>query len=214
MAFLTDYRNGIGESVTVELQTESERQIGVDNQGRQRFVYFSNAPQIITKTTKNLIGSKDDWENEITKIENYYTNITTIPEGEFTESVTAGGGWFIIDGEDYYGGTIVVADYSNLTISNPPVEYKILTNESSNVSPSGYLPDGTSYFSASLAPIKFSRTSICTLDYANNIRVGQNNPNIGFVSSKNISNPRLINDILYVDLSLEISELNASISIF
>lgn len=214
MGFIPDNRNGLGESVTVELQTESERQIGVNSNGVQRFVYFSNAPQIIVKTTKNVIGTLADWQTELDKVEQSYSSITDVPTGVFTESLNVGGGWFIIDGDDYYSGSIVVADYSNLQISQPNDEYKILTSESANVSPSGYLPDGRSYYSGSISPIKYNRTSICTLTYANNIRVGENNQGLGFVSSKNISNPRLINDILYVDLSLEISELNASINIF
>lgn len=213
MAFITDYRNGVGESVAVELQTESERQIGIDSQGRQRFVYFTNSPQIIIKTTRNVVGTEGDWGSEISKVESSYNNITTVPTGLFTESVTSGGGWFIIGGENYYGGTIVEADYSNLIIGNPPIEYKILISESSNISPSGYLPDGTSYFSGSLAPLKYNRTSVCTLAHANSFKVGSQYNN-GLISSKNISNPKLINNTLYVDLSLEISELKASISVF
>lgn len=214
MAFIIDNRNGLGKSITVELQTETERQIGVDNQGRSRQVFFKNTPQIITKTTYNVIGTLADWEDLITNINDAYAAIDTVPVGKFIESYSVGGGWFIIEGDDYYSGTYVEADYSLLEIAPPDEEYKIIVNESASVSPSGYLPNGLSYYSGSVVPKKLSRTCTSTLTKANSYQVGTNDPTVGFITSKNISNPRLINGITYVDLSLEISELLATIDIF
>lgn len=216
MALIEDNRNGLGKSVSVELQTESERQIGVNNEGVTRIVYFSNAPQIIIKTTYNVIGTKDDWEEYINNIDDSYSNIDTVPVGKFIESASIGGGWYIIDGVDYYGGSYVEADYSNLEINNPGEEFKIIETESANVSPAGYLPDGKSYYSSGISAKKFSRSSICTLEKSHTYEVGTINNNLrgGFITSKSISNPRLINNVMYIDLSLETAELESSISIF
>lgn len=215
MAFIPDNRNGRSESVTYELQTEVERQIGINNQGRPRVVFFTNAPQIITKTTYNVVGSKDDWETLINNIETAYNNIIDVPRGIFTESFNISGGWFIINNDDYFAGSYVNVDYSNLTISTPGDEYKVIINESANVSPSGYLPDGTSYYNGSIVPKRFSRTSVCTLTYANTINVGETNTSLGgFITSKSISNPRLFGTIDYVDLSLEIAEIKSSINLW
>lgn len=216
MALIEDNRNGLGKSVSVELQTESERQIGVNNEGVTRIVYFSNIPQIIIKTTYNVIGTKEDWENYIKSIDDSYASIDTIPTGKFIESASISGGWYIIDGLDYYGGSYVEADYSNLEINNPGEEFKIIETESASVSPDGYLPDGTSYYSSGISSRKFSRSSICTLTKSHSYEIGTINHNLNnrFISSKNISNPRLINNVMYIDLSLETVELNSSIFLF
>lgn len=213
--FIPDNRNGLSESVSIELQTESTRSIGVDSNGRERTIFFSNVPQIIIKTTYTVVGTESDWTQLINTIDSKYKSITTIPTGKFIESANTGGGWYIIDGTDYYSGTYTEVDYSNLKIGSPGTEFKVILNESTNVSPTGYLPSGEAFFSNSITGKRFNRSSVSTFESAKKIEIGKSSSTHGgYIISKNLSNPRLINDIEYVDLSLELIELKATVGIF
>ena len=211
---ILDDRNGLGSSISAELQTEAERQVGVTPEGLPIYIYIDNTPQVIIKETYSCVGPLDAWNDLLSKVLDGYDSITTIPMGIFLESVNVGGGWFIIDGEDYYGGSYTVVDYSNLSIATLPAEFKITESSSASVAPSGYLPDGKGYYSSNQIGKSFSRNSVCSIEYANGIRVGQKN-GPGFVTSKNFSNPRILNGKTYVDLSIEYinSNLTADITI-
>lgn len=211
---ILDTRSGIGYSVSFETQTESEKSVGSSSTGIPKFIYIDNAPQIIKKTTFNIIMTKDEWESLIDKIGNDYKSIDTVPVGLFIESANPSGSRVIINREEYFVGSYTEADYSSLNITAPPEEYKILINDSASVSPSGFLPDGTSYFSSNQFGKTFSRTSTVSIDKSNEYRVGtlMDNPN-GIITSKSLSNQRIIGDNIYVDMSLQISEMNASITI-
>lgn len=199
-----DTRNGTGISTSVELQTEAERQVGIDSNGTPKFIYFKEVPQIITKTTYSALGEANTWNALITKMIQAYDQITDVPTGIFIESVNVGGGWFIINGKDYYSGSYTEVDYNSLTISPVDDEFKVLINESAQVAPSGFLPDGRSYYSSNKIGKNYSRSSTCSLTTANKIRIGTKNSDVGgFITSKSMSNLRLINNVKYVDLSLD-----------
>lgn len=211
MAFIIDNRNGLGKSVTVELQTEPEKSIGTDAQGRPRVVYFSNVPQIIVKTTYSVVGSIGDWTSLIEDMEASYEAIDTVPMGIFIESVSTSGGWYIIENESYYAGTYVETDYSNLSIAaTPPTEFKITENISGSFAPAGYLPDGKSYYTATISAATISRSSTITFESSKSIDIGSSWDGGFVVTSKSLSNFRIINNIEYVDMSIQLSELIAS----
>lgn len=212
---ILDTRNGIGYSISIETQMEVEKSIGVNTLGIPRFLYIANAPQIIKKTTYNVIATGSEWSSFISTIANNYKSISTAPIGLFTESANPSGGRIIIDKTEYFQGTYVEADYSNLDISNPPDEYKILINDSASISPSGFLPNGTSYYSTNQFGKTFTRTSTISLSKSNQYKVGSLNVDkpSGLITSKSLSNQRYIGSNLYVDMSLQIAEMTASITI-
>lgn len=212
MAFIIDNRDGLGISTTVELINEPEKNIGNTPDGKPRFIYYTNIPQIITKTTYNVFGTFEDWDTLISEVDNAYKSITTTPTGIFIESISTNG-WFIIDNTNYYLGSYTETDYSNLEIETPPKEYKIEEYSSNDFQPDGYLETGEILYSKYYTPTTINRSSIITLEKSNSLRLGESFPDSNsnfFISSKFISNIRLINDIEYCDLSLTLTEFIAS----
>jgi len=210
---ITDTRNGYGKSVSVELQTESERNVGVDGTGMQQFVYIANTPQVIVKTTYNVIGTPDEWVGLFEQMANNYSSVTTIFTGIVLESVNPSGGRLIMKNKEYLSGSYTESDYSSVVLGEPPTEYGITTSKSSSISPSGFLPNsGLAYYNSRNYGITTSRNSTCSLSQANSYKVGTSGPS-GLITSKNISSPKKINNITYVSLSLQMVELTASITI-
>lgn len=216
MAFIIDNRDGLGISTTVELLNEPEKSIGNTPDGKPRFIYYTNIPQLITKTIYNVFGTFEDWNTLISEVDNSYKSITTTPTGLFIESLSTNG-WFIIDNTNYYLGTYTEVDYSNLEIGTPPEEFQIEEYPSNDFSPDGYLESGEVYFSKYFTPSSINRTSIITLEKSNSLRLGEPFPDSNsnfFISSKSISDIRYINDIEYCNLSLTLTEFVASNIIF
>jgi hypothetical protein len=212
MAFIIDNRNGLGISTTIELINEPEKQIGTTSDGKPRFIYYTNIPQTISKTTYNVFGTKEDWDSLISQVDLAYKSIITTPTGLFIESLSTSD-WYIIDNTNYYSGTYTETDYLPLEIGTPPEEYKIEQYSSYDFSPDGYLPSGEIFHTKYFTPTTISRNSTITMEKSNSLRLGElfpdSNSNL-FISSKSISNIRLINDIEYCDLSLQLTELVAS----
>jgi hypothetical protein len=212
VAFIIDNRNGLGISTTIELINEPEKQIGTTSGGKPRFIYYTNIPQTISKTTYSVFGTFEDWNVLTSQVDNAYKSITSTPTGIFIESLSTNG-WFIINNENYYSGSYTETDYSPLEIGTPPEEYKIEEYSSNDFSPDGYLPSGEIYYTKYFTPTSISRSSTISLEKSNSLRLGELFPDSNsklFISSKSISNIRIINDIEYCDLSLQLTELVAS----
>lgn len=210
---IADTRNGYGKSVSVELQTEFERNVGVDGNGVQQYVYIANTPTVIKKTTYNVLGTPEEWVELFERMADNYSSVTTIFTGLVLESVNPSGGKLIMNNKEYLSGSYIEADYGNVVISTPPTEYNITTSKSASISPSGFLPNsGLPYYNSRKYGVTTSRNSTCSLSLANSYKVGTSGP-FGLITSKNISSPKKINNMTYVSLSLQMVELKSSITI-
>lgn len=216
MAGIPDTRNGPGYSKTVEIQSENLKPGGRDAQGFDQFEYFTTVPFLIKKTTYNMIGDEGYWSGLVSQLETSYQNISTILTGKFLESVNVSGGFFLIDGEEYFAGNYTEADYGSNTPAKPASEFKIVESESANISPQGYLPGSNDaiYTSKVVAPT-LTRNSSMELTKAEGMKLMEAHPdNADYIlTSLGFSNPRKIGGTMFVDANLTYTKLEADINI-
>lgn len=216
MPSFPDTRNGPGYSKSVEIQTENLKSGGIDADGFEQFEYFDNVPFLIKKTTYYKIGDEGFWSNIITQLENSYSNVSTILTGKFIESVNINGGFFLINGQEYFAGSYTEADYGNNLPTSPPDEFKILESISANISPQGYLPGSNeAIYNVKSVGQTLTRNSVILLSKAESMKLLDAHPtNSTFkLTSLGFSNPRRIGGKLYVDANLTYTEETASIDI-
>ena len=216
MSSYPDTRNGPGYSKTVEIQSENLKPGGRDANGFDQFEYFDNVPFLVTKTTYNMIGDEGYWSNKISDLESAYQSISTILTGVFIESVNVSGGFFLIEGDEYFAGSYTEADYGTNTPVKPPEEFKIIESESANISPQGYLPGSNDaiYNAKSVAPTR-SRNSTLELKKAESMKLFDAHPVDAdyILTSLGFSNPRKIGGTMYVDANLTYTKNESDIEI-
>lgn len=211
MDYYIDNRNGLGVSYSYEIQKENLRPAGKTASGIDKFIYIANSPLIIKKISENFIGTEEFWNNKIDEMINAYESITDIQTGLYVESINVNDGYFIIDGTEYFAGTISSTDFGSADLSAPPDEFKIVESGSASVAPSGYMPTSKkAYFSNRFAAKTISRNSTMLLERAQSLEPGGN----PVLTAASFSNLREISGRLYVDASITYTPKFANVSIF
>lgn len=198
-----DTRNGVGKTVNYEIVKDVLKNAGRSDDGTERFAFSGEVPYIIKKTTEQLLGTISEWDNEINAMVEAYNNVDGVPIGNFVESIDVNGGPIIFMDETYYGGTKTITSYPSASGSFPD-EYKMVENTSASISPAGYFPDGTPYYTSKVAGISYSKTgTMLKTKFEGIVPKLEGNK---FLISKSSSNLKTINDRRYVDVSISYIE--------
>lgn len=216
MTFYVDNRSGLGRSISYEVQRESLRSSGKTQNGLDKFIYFDTVPVLIKKTTENLIGTEGFWLSKINDMVTAYNSVTDLQVGLYIESLNINDGYFIIDGVEFFSGSIATADFGTVLPVSPPTEFRIVETRSASIAPSGYMPDTLKpFYSNNFAAEQLSRSSTMTLTAAQAMTALMPHPtNPDFLlTSANFSGLKEIAGIKYVDASLTYTIKVANISI-
>lgn len=214
MVFYLDDRTSKGISITYETQREILRSAGKNADGLDRFVYIPAAPIVIKKITTKYVGTKDYWESKLVEMRGFYdaaADAVGILSGTYIENISIDGGYFIIDGEEFFSGSVAEVDFGTNVPEVPPAQFKVVVSESSNAAPSGYMPySNKAFYTNDVFSKQITESSTMSLSEANGLLPLQKKYG-GVLTSINISSLREIAGIKYVDASLTYTEEVASI---
>lgn len=214
MTFYIDDRTSKGISISYETQKEILRPAGKNADGLDRFIYIPAAPVVIRKITTKYIGTKDYWESKLIEMRGFYdlaANTIGILSGNYIENISIDGGYFIIDGEEFFSGSIVDVDFGINVPEVPPAQFKVIVSESSNAAPNGYMPyTNKAFYTNDVFSKQITENSTMSLSEVNSLMPLQAKYG-GVLTAINISNLREIAGIKYVDASLTYTEEVASI---
>lgn len=205
-----DNRNALAYSYTFEIQKDNLRPAGKTASGLDKFIYVANTPLVVKKITERWIGTEDFWNNKIDQMILDYEAITSIQTGLYTENISVSDGYFIIDGTEFFAGTISSVDLSKALLSTPPAEFKIVESYSASIAPSGYMPiTKKAFYSSKQAAKVVTKSSTMLLSLAQSIVPGGD----PVITAASFSNLREISGLLYVDASITFNPKIADVSI-
>lgn len=205
--FLDD-RSGPAITYSFEIQTDNLVQAGKNEDGIDRFLYFSKSPRLVKKITTRYLATTAGVSAKIAEMSAGYDRAVEAgaPSGIFIESVSGGGGLIIIEGQVYFSVTVTEADYTDGGLGAPPDTFAVTESQSASVSPAGYMPDSLkAYFSNGVTGI--TTTVNCTTTQDTCPGGG------GILTAVSMSNMRYIGGKLFRDVSSTYSERNASIKL-
>lgn len=209
MATLDDTRNGLGYSKSFQIQYEGLKNLGKSPDGLDKFIYFTKVPWIIVKTTRQKIAQESYWNQLIEKMKSDYKDLANGSTGIYIESVNVGE-QLIIDGVSHYAGSYVEADYRN-AVGDLPTPYNLLEWSGGQASPSGFWDDngrsnlhGRAFFNSPVFG-EVGYKSYTDIEAKESIGEKATIAGVnGIVSNVSRSNPRLINNVLVYDFSVQV----------
>lgn len=219
MPLFDDTRNGLGYTKTFQIQYEGLKNIGKNEEGIDKFIYFEQVPWVLIKTTWQKIAEESFWKTKIEEMKTDYERLAISNTGVFIDSVNVGEK-LIIDGIEHFAGSYSETDYRN-GVGNFPAIYNLFEWSGGQASPAGFWDDnsrsnfhGQAFFNSPVFGEIANKTY--TAEIAEDT-IGEKKTIAGvdgIVSSVSKSNPRLINNKLVYDFSVQLSaQKGSSISV-